>query len=401
MLERLVIYIKAKDNTHPAWAVVDATGAVRQVSLNDTTDGLAQIADGKEVIVLVPAEDVLLTSATLPRMSRTKLMQALPYALEEQLIDDVETLHFAAGDFQADQSLPVAIVSQTKMQEWIHLLQSWSISADYFISATLALPFTENTWSIFINEIAIARTANYLGFACDRSNLSTMLDVALATTALPPQLIHIQNDSSHAFASALTTTIPVKEEFTTPEQMISTLACTLQPETTINLLQGAFAVKKSRLPQLNKVWQIAMYLGVAWISLLFLSPIVSSFILSTRASDIEDQIAAIYKRNFPQAHDVVAPKLRMQDKLQKMSADIGEHRALLLLGYIGKALQAGKSVKLQRLDFQNNQMSLMLTAANSDDFSAFTNFLTQQGLTVKQQNATLNGERINATVAIE
>lgn len=297
--------------------------------------------------------------------------------------------------------MPVAIVSLAKMESWVQQMQAMGITADYFIPSILAVPLVENTWQVFVDDVALARTAQYQGFACDRNNLATMLSLALVATALPPHFIHLQNDSSHALANTLETTIEVKEDFITQEVALTLLAQSVELETAINLLQGSFAVKKSRMPQLNKVWRICFYLGATWIALLFLSPIISSFILSTRASDIEDQIAAIYKRNFPAANDVVAPKMRMQDKLQKLSADIGEHRALLLLGYIGKALPVGKSVKLQRLDFQNNQVSLVLTAANSDDFSAFTNYLSQQGLTVKQQNATLNGERINATVQVE
>jgi hypothetical protein len=90
----------------------------------------------------------------------------------------------------------------------------------------------------------------------------------------------------------------------------------------------------------------------------------------------------------------------MEEKLQKLRANIGENRLLLLMGYVGKAMSATPSITLKRIEFQNNQLTAELTAATSEDVAAFTDFLTQQGLTVKQQNANLAGTRINATVVI-
>src|ERR1700687_202408 len=79
---------------------------------------LAALAMGKEVIVIVPGEDVLLVHAKLPKMNRSRFLKVLPFALEEQLIDEVETLHFALAETQDTGDLAVAVVRQQKMQEW-------------------------------------------------------------------------------------------------------------------------------------------------------------------------------------------------------------------------------------------------------------------------------------------
>ena len=82
MQEKLVIDISAADETRPSWAIVDAHGVVRQSAMHDSTEGLTHIADLKQVIVIVPAIDVLLTVVRLPKMNRTRLLQAIPFALE-------------------------------------------------------------------------------------------------------------------------------------------------------------------------------------------------------------------------------------------------------------------------------------------------------------------------------
>lgn len=399
--EKLVIYLHANDLEHPSWAVLDNENTVRQSAAHDNADGLAQIATEKEVIVIVPAEDVLLTSTKLPKMNRSRLAQALPYALEEQLIDDVDTMHFAAAEQIPDKDLSVVVVSLMKMQQWKALLQAWNIKPDVLTPGIFALPVTEHAWHVAITDLAIVRTNAWHGFACDRSNLAELIAAAVLSSYHPPQHLIVDNYTSHAFASVLAGSVNVNETFISAEKFITDAAKQICKTPQINLLQGDFAVKKSRLPQLNKVWKAATYLGIAWLALLFLYPTISYFILAHRYHGVTDQITEIYRRNFPQASNIVAPKQRMEEKLQKLNAQIGENKFLLLIGYVGKGMLETDSIKLKRFDYQNNTLNLELTAGSSEDLSAFTEFLSRQGLSVKQQNATLSGNRMNATLQVE
>ena len=70
----------------------------------------AALAGAAEIVVLVPGEDVLLTEARLSARNRAQLLQALPYAVEEQLLDPVEDLHFAAT--AGGDPLGVAVVAR-------------------------------------------------------------------------------------------------------------------------------------------------------------------------------------------------------------------------------------------------------------------------------------------------
>ena len=95
MTGKVIIYLNAADFNQSCWFM---NGAHHVGDLASLTSAVVD----KEVIVVVPARDVLLISAQLPKMNRSRLLQALPFALEEQLIDDVEDLHFAAGVEQAN-----------------------------------------------------------------------------------------------------------------------------------------------------------------------------------------------------------------------------------------------------------------------------------------------------------
>lgn len=395
-MQKLVIYIHAHD-VAPSWAIVDDASGLIEYMPKGNVDELARLSADKKVIVIVPASEVLLVSAKLPAMNRSRLTQALPFALEEQLTVDVDTLHFVPGENQADGHLPVAVVSKEKMQSWLNLLKAWNIQADILMPQTMELPVEENTLTIVVGDLAIVRMGAYQGFACDISNLNEFIEIAESH----PQTIHIQNYTQQEVALAIKVQANIKEDFHSPEKMETDLALNAGQFPYLNLLQGSFKTRKSRFPEMRKIWKAAIYLAAAWIFLLFLYPTISYFILKQRVNNINTQITEIYKRNFPQASSVVAPKLRMEEKLQRLTSESGESRLLMLVGYIGKGMMETPSINLKRLDFQNNQVTLDLIAGNSEDLSKFSEFLTREGLNVKQQSANLTGVRVNAIITVE
>jgi len=278
MQEKLILYLHNDDLQQPSWAVVDQSGAVRQHAYRDNAEGLASIAENKLVIVIVPAEDVLLTTVKLPKMNRSRLAAALPFALEEQLIAEVETLHFVAGDYQ-QESLSVAIVAHAKMRAWLALLANWHIQPDKLIPASLALPNEEGTWHLAITENVIARTGAQQGFGGDINNLTELLDIVSTENKVAPRLIHIRNYSSTEIAIELDLPAKIKEEkIARADQIILDFAHAITDAVTLNLLQGPYAVKKNKPLERDKIWRVLVYLAATWIALLFLYPIVSYII---------------------------------------------------------------------------------------------------------------------------
>lgn len=391
---QLIIYLNARDLANPSWAT-DA--AIHYGAM----DQLAEAAKERDVIVIVPAADVLLTTVNLPKMSRVRLMQALPFALEEQLIADVEDLHFAVGDYQTDGSLPVAVISKEKMQQWMQLLQEWQVQPTIMTTAALILPVSNNTWHIFVDNVTTIRVGNYAGFVSENENLKTLLSVALKEAQQTPQKIHFHNFTSHAYASSFTSLVTVEEEFVPTERKMEHISALCDTTNVINLLQGDYAPKRASFPKIEVKWKVAVYLAIACLATLILYPAISYTILKYRLVVLDSQINAIYKRHFPQAKNTIAPKARLQEKLESLMAEVGQNRLLFLLGYVGKGLAETTNVKLKRFDFHNNQLTLEITAATSEDLTSLNDYLSQQGLSVKQQSADVTGSRLQATMVIE
>lgn len=351
-----------------------------------------------EVIVVVPAEDVLLTQIKMPKLSRHRLREALPYALEEQLLTEVSELHFAIGDYQADNLLPAAIVTKQKMDDWLSLLKQKNLSPSALIPASLALPFVEGQWSIAIDEtVAIVRTGLYSGFACDKNNLQEMIDLKLAEETQKPSVIHI----SHSSDQPVTLEIPgvTLTQKNLPLKAYPEMMSVAAETPVINLLQNPYQAKY-KSANTKKIWLIAGYLSLAWVGVLLVSRFISLFILHYQVNALETSINHIYKNNFPEATAIVSPKERMAQKLNDLTTQNNKNLFLVYLGYVAKSSAEVRSIQIQQLVFHNNLLNLELSAPSFDHLDKFTQSLTRQDLTVKQQGVKTVGAAVKGTLII-
>lgn len=402
MQQKLIMYLQTDESKSPDWIVMEGESVIQLSTSDHHENKLSDLAINRQVIVLVPAEEVLLTSVRLPKVNRSRLAHILPFALEEQVIDEIETLHFAAGDYQADGSLSVAIVSRKKMQAWLNQLQTLQIQADILMPLSMTLPTEEKSWVIALHEMAIVRMNGYQGFACDSNNLHALLELALQTANPAPVSILIHHYSQDKEAYTLQTSIPVKEVFHEQALFINDCMSHALQTPFLNLLQGMYKPRKTRrFPEMHKLWKTVNALGTAWLALLMLYPALSYFMLKHRETNINNEMAAIYHRYFPAASSVVAPKLRLQEKLYAYTSQTDGNKLFMLMGLLGESMRKTSGITLKRLDFQGKQLSLELTAASSSDFSSFTDVLVHRGLTIRQDSANVVGSTVNAVIKME
>jgi general secretion pathway protein L len=102
MADWLLLRLPRAPALFASWVVVDSHGAPIEAPSSGKLEGAVAAAAGRHVCVLVPGTDVLLLEPELPAKVGTKLAQIVPYALEEQLADDIDDLHFAIGKRSAD-----------------------------------------------------------------------------------------------------------------------------------------------------------------------------------------------------------------------------------------------------------------------------------------------------------
>ena len=151
MAEFLVIRLREDAEQPVSWIAVDDRGTRRGHAGSGTLSEAAREVRDRSVIVLVPASAVPTFSVNLPAKG-ARLFTALPFALEDQVADDIEDLHFAPGERHASGTLSVAVVAKTTLVDWIERLSEAGIHATSIIPENHGLARTPNTASLLIAE---------------------------------------------------------------------------------------------------------------------------------------------------------------------------------------------------------------------------------------------------------
>lgn len=350
----------------------------------------------KEIIAIIPSEDVLLTSVNLPKLSKSRMLQALPFALEEQLIADVESLHFATiqkptGDWA------VAVIAKEKMQRYTNLCKQLKIKPDYIIPDILAIPGDATHWHVFLKDNkAIVRTDFFQGFSCERENLQEYIQLSLACLTELPEKITIHNYTEVSVAGAFTIAIANDEIMLPSEQFQKDIT----KHTNLNLLQGTFTNTKSKNAPIKKLQRLAFALCVLFVISLLIYPTVSYFILKNRLNLINTEIASIFKHNFPDAKSTIAPKMRMEEKLHRITGKGAQTGFLNILANVAIVVNQNANISIKHYEYQNNQLNLQLSALTSDDITNFSNELNSKGYKVKQQNVDITDAGVNAILIV-
>jgi len=99
MRPRLVIRLNSAPQGRVHWIRLDAEGRPQGHAESGTLAQAAVAATQRQVIGLVPATELLLTEARIPTQSRQRMLRAVPFALEDQLAEDIDELPREERDF--------------------------------------------------------------------------------------------------------------------------------------------------------------------------------------------------------------------------------------------------------------------------------------------------------------
>jgi len=240
------------DHTEVTWCVVaerPSLGASPPVESGLLGDA-AMAAAGRRVLVALSASMVTLTHATVPGGRRG--LAAVPFALEEELADDVEDLHFALADPEHDGSVPVAVIDRAVLRRVVDALQAHGISAREIVADFQLLPLGESDeWEVWFSERdALVRQGRHRGLWCQRALLDTLLPrlIVEAGESAPTQITWFGDDSLHI------PEVPLLADRVSAVSAVSALARGVNSPR-INLLQGEFSPRQ-QLGRVFRPWRV-------------------------------------------------------------------------------------------------------------------------------------------------
>lgn len=370
-------------------------------SLEQALDAALQDGKGRQLVVIVPAADIVLSSVTLPIRQQSKLLQAVPYALEEQLAEDVELLHFAIGERQADGSVPVASVAHSTMEQWLAPFRERGLEPVAVLPEMLCLPpaGADSGWQVLIEgQACVIRSGAYAGFCCDVSELGDFLSMALSGSELAKGLrVRIHQVGGSELPS--TEGLAISTEVTTVR---SGLAC-LMPASlnaNINLLQGDFASE----PELQRLWRplkASAFLLLAWVLTSTAYYSLQHAQLGSQLETLETENMARFQQLFPQVPRIVDMRAQGEQQLALLRQDGGGAGLFPLIGATANAVKNVQGLQVQEIQLRDGYLFISMTAS---DIQALENLRGHFGkqpewtFDVQSANAGTDGVQIRASL---
>lgn len=344
-------------------------------------------ATGRRVVVLVPAADLLLTRAAVPTSNRQRARKAIPFALEEQLAADVDTLHFALGSRDSDEQWPVAVVAKARMDDWLAQLQEAGILPDRLVPEPMLLPLLPGSSSLLLEEDRVllreqpwsAQVASYetlpvlLELLVNRSEVGVELQVWHCGGVLPVWMEPVSAKIEPCNGGAL-----------------AVLARGLvAADNVVDLLQGAYS-RKEQYSRLWRPWRAAAALLVLGVLVSAIQHGLHYRSLKAESVSLATQIEQIYKQAVPGGR-MVNPRVQMEQQLNllRRQQGAGSTDFLGLVGQMGGVFAATPGVELTGASFRDGRLDLELNANDVQTLDRLKQQLTEQGgLSVEIQSAT-------------
>jgi general secretion pathway protein L len=150
-----------------AWALLDDNGNVRESG----SGNLAAMPQSDDATVIVSADRVLATTAVLPRIKRSKLETALPFALEDVLIDEASEAHVTTGAKLPDGRTVLYTLNKHWLTRFIDASSAAKVRVRRIVPEFCLLPTRASEWSIaWDGAQGFLATADSLGGALDSGN---------------------------------------------------------------------------------------------------------------------------------------------------------------------------------------------------------------------------------------
>ena len=372
MTEYVVIRLAAEDQA-VQWILADSNGTrLSNVSSASLEQVAAEIGD-RSVIVLVPSVEILSTTVHIPARSSSKIKAALPFALEENLAEDVENLHFAVGDRQENSRLPVAVVAKDTLDGWLIRLNEAGIQPAVLSPESHGLAKIPGTLSVLIDsETIMFNDGGDTDFAMQNMLPS---DVLVFAGALGETESEDEEKSGHLLVFCTSEQeqtlshdwIALRQELHSvdinilPDGVLPKLAVTVAAGLGVNLLQGAYG-KKTEYASLFRPWKAAAIMLLALGVVAMAMKGLGYYQLQQDEVALRAQFNAEYRLIRPDdAREILDPVATVISLRRSAGGSAAPQVFLPGLRELGAAIAANSAAEIETISYRAGVIDLRLT----------------------------------------
>ncbi|HXQ30427.1 MAG TPA: type II secretion system protein GspL [Steroidobacteraceae bacterium] len=395
------------------WLAVDASGARIGEPERGTLAAAAAAVGGRRLIVLVPGEDVALSAPELPARGAAKLLKLAPFALEEQLAADVETLHFAIGRQGSDRRVPVATVEREQLAGWLAQLALAGLSPAALYPDSLLVPDNPGHVVVLIDAgRVIVKRPGALPLVLDADPLNT----ALALAGLEPSAdaaVRAQHLLVYASTADWRTRRPVIEALRDsvgslnvqllPHGPLPLLAASAVTAAPWSLLQAEFAVRGQGFAGEWPRWRMAASLLAAFLALHVVTLGVNYWRVHREEVTVDQQLHAAAAEALPNIQNIgrlPSVRLAVESRLRASRAAVSEG-LLGTLGALAAATSAAPGTLIESLSYRDGTTDLTVDAPDVGALDRLREAAKGRGFDAQLQGAAQHASRYQGRLQLK
>lgn len=347
------------------------------VAARGSWEAVLELAASHRVVAFAPADAVRLASVSVPSRQAAKVRQAAPYALEDQLADEIDELHFAIGASStraADGAHPVAVVARAAMDQWLAPLRAAGLAPESVLPECLCLPPPQaGEWVLLLakdgdaaegNARWIVRSGANAGFSCGVDQLEGWL--ALAGASGPERLVVYPTAGNSVDFTRLGRPVDLRPGHRHALEVLARY----RGDDAIDLLQGDYARNPGWIEAL-KPWRSAAVLAAVLALLAVVHQGVGAWQLGRELAAQEARNLQRFQALYPAETRIVDLAAQVQQKLSAL-ANPGATRApwFDLLQVVAESLAQNPGLRLQSVQLRDGALYLQLGGSDLQAFES-------------------------------
>jgi general secretion pathway protein L len=385
MADWLLIRLPRTAEQPATWLTVDPRGNPSGPPQSGPLSLAAPRAAGRHICVLVPGTDVLLTEPEVPMKAGTKLQQVVPFALEEQLADDIDDLHFAMGKRGSDSSrMPVAVIRRSLMDEWLISLRSNGLEPESLYTESDLLPQNPGQAVALMEEdVIVVRPPVGSPVTLPVEALGEALEIALqgaaeqGATGGRGLILYTGAAEWHQHSAQIEA---LRERFDGIKiQLLSAgplalFGQQLPTAAPINLLQGTYAPTKATTVGWQS-WKVAAILLACLVGLHVAGKAAELSSLKRSEKTLDASIGDTYRMAMPGQPKPLDPRRQMEQRLAAAQSGGGDAGLLPVLQAFVDARSVAPGATLKALSFRQGTFDMKVAAKDATSLDHMTQWL--------------------------
>ncbi len=395
------------------WLSLGEIGSEGSVRQRGPLSLAAAVAHSAKVVVLVPASEVLMAEPELPPGNGAKLARAVPFALEEQLTEEIDHLYFALGRRRETGGTPVAVVSRQVMKAWMSTLKSAGIEPSALYVDLALMPDNPGATMLWYEDgrLGVRRPAS-LPFFVELTPLVDALVLAGVIadphdeTAEPKPLENI------ILFATREDWVTIKAELEGLSDRFESLKIQILADgplpwlgreqhrsEAVNLLQGEFARSTDYSARWQR-WRVVAYLSVGLLVAHLFAQGLQIRKAHRQASALDGEMFQVFNAAMP-GEKMLDARQQMQTRLDRIrKTSVGPQVFLHAMQALSTSLANTPNTSIESLSFRENTLDMKMSAPSLDALSKLSQAVASQGMQTEIQSSTPTANGVEAHVQL-